>query len=150
MLKNEKVGRRTEIRSDEIRKIGQQSGPAPSAQDIIDEYQKAFCMTMEDIISKHHNYAPIYFISVITKKDSMNINFLRRKFVVRKTCPQPDWDQEIYSYNNAASCLKLEWVLPPFEQSIQILKKKDSHDPILVKCIQDFRGARLKIPTYSP
>lgn len=150
MQKNEKVGRRTEIRSDEIAKIGAQSGPAPSAEAIIDEYQKAFCQTMEDIIAKHGSYAPLYFISVITKKDSFNVNFIRRKFVVRKTCPAPDWDQEIYSYDNAKSCLKLEWVLPSFEESLKIMKKKEQFDPILVKCIVDFRADKLRIPSYSP
>lgn len=126
------------------------SGAAPTPQDIIEDYQNVFCQIMEDIIAKHKDYAPIYFVSVITKKDFMNINFLKRKYVVRKTCPAPDWDQEIYSYNNDTSCLKLEWVLPSFQDSIAILKKKSQNDPILVKCIQDFREGKLRIPSYSP
>jgi len=105
---------------------------------------------MNSIIAKHRDYATVYFITVFTKKDPTHINFIRRKYIVRQTCPEPDWDQEIYSYDNRKSQLKLEWVLPTEQDSKTILKNKDVYDPILVKCIQDFKKSKLKIPSYSP
>lgn len=139
-----------EISSKIVADIAADLTPAPQVGEIISEEHKVYEKMFNDIIKEHRDYAPIYFISVITKKDHFNMNMLRRRWVVRKSCPEPDWDQEIYSFNNNLQQLRLEWTLPSYQDSISILKKKDIHDPQLVKFIQAFMDGDLKIPAYSP
>lgn len=131
-------------------KLAQDETKAPEVGEIVAEYHKTFENMMNEIIKNHKDYAPVYFVSVMTKKDHLNINVIRRRYVVRKTCPQPDWDQEIYSYNNMAHQLKLEWVLPTLQDARTILRNKRLYDEKLVKFIQDFQEGMLKIPRYSP
>lgn len=122
----------------------------PEVGEIINEHSKVFAKMMDGIISKHKNYAPVYFISVWTQKDPFSINVIKRKYIVRKTCPFPDWNSEVYSYDNRDCQVRLEWVLPSEQDSLNILKNKEIYDKQLVGYIQDFNRGKLKVPAYSP
>lgn len=123
--------------------------PAPEVGEIVNEYHKVFEKMMNSIIEKHRDYAPLYFIDVLMQKDPFNVNILHRRFVVRRTCPLPTWNSEVYSYNNASSQLKLEWVLPNEQDSANIMRNASINDPILVSCIQKMNDGTLKVPSYS-
>jgi len=147
-MRKEKVKTKS-ITSAEAAKLAASTAPAPQVGEIISEEHKVYEQMFDNIIGKHRDFAPIYFISIITKKDSFQPNVIRRRWVVRKSCPNPDWDQEIYSFNNSLSELRLEWTLPSFQDSLNIMKNKDIYDEQLVGYIQAFRNGKLKIPKYS-
>jgi hypothetical protein len=149
-MREKKVKETKSFTSQEAAKLAESPAPAPQVGEIVSEEHKVYEQMFDSIISKHRDFAPIYFISIITKKDAFQPNVIRRRWVVRKSCPNPDWDQEIYSFNNNLSELRLEWTLPSFQDSLTIMKNKDIYDPQLVGFIQSFRDGKLKIPKYSP
>lgn len=122
----------------------------PEAGEIICEESKSFEKIMNSIIANHKKYAPLYFISVWTQKDPFMINIVKRKYIVRKTCPEPQWNSEVYCYSNRSDQLLLEWVLPTEQDALSILKNKEIYDPRLITYIQKFMSNTLKIPSYSP
>lgn len=126
------------------------STPGPEVGEIIDEETKVFWNQVDGIIRGHREYAPVYFISVHTQKDPFSINVVRRRWIVRKSCPDPDWNSEVYSYNNKTAELRLEWVLPTMQDSISILKNKHMYDEKLIRFIKDQKEGKLRVPTYAP
>ena len=124
--------------------------PAPEVGEILSEYRKVFEKMMEGIISKHRDYAPVYFIDVLTQKDPFRVNLVHRKFVVRKTCPLPTWNSEVYSYDNKSDKLCVEWVLPSEQDAMNILKNEAINDQSLVMWIKKMRNGTLTVPAYSP
>mgnify|MGYP003620727196 CR=1 FL=1 len=122
----------------------------PEVGEIVEEQNKIFAKMMGEIIATHRKYAPVYFISVWSQKDPFMVNVLKRKYIVRKSCPDPDWNSEVYSYDNRSDKLTLEWVLPTEQDAATILKNKEMYDPSLISFIQKHQARTLKIPTYSP
>ena len=131
-------------------KLAADGTPAPQVGEILHEYNKVFEKMMKDIIFKHRKYANVYFIDVLSQKDPFNVNVIHRRYVVRKSCPDPQWNSEVYSYNNLADQLKLEWVLPTAQDAMSIMKHAESYDPALISCINKQRKGELRIPAYSP
>lgn len=124
--------------------------PAPEAGEIISEYSKSHEKMIESIIATHKNYAPVYFIDVLTQKDPFRVNVVHRKYVVRKTCPLPTWNSEVYSYHNKSDQLRIEWVIPSEQDSMNILRNESINDTSLVSWIKGMRDGTLKVPPYSP
>lgn len=147
---DEKEGRKGQIipakLEDYSHKLALDETKAPEVGEILAEYAREHEKEMNDIILKHRTYSPKYCISVHTQKDPIKINVIRRRYFVRKTCPLPEWNSEVYSYDNRSCELRLEWTLPSEQDSINIIKNKDIYDKDLVKWIQDFRSRTLKAP----
>ena len=53
-----------------------------------------------------------FFIVVLTKKERLLERVLRNYFVVRKSCPTPEWDQTVYQFHRTSSEIEFLWVLP--------------------------------------
>jgi len=53
-----------------------------------------------------------FFIVVITKKEHLMNNVLRNYFIVRGTCPTPEYDQTVYHFHRDAEYIEFMWTLP--------------------------------------
>ncbi len=53
-----------------------------------------------------------FYVLVIIKKERLMQNVIRNYFLGRKSCPTPDWDQTVYSYDRKNDTIKFMWVIP--------------------------------------
>lgn len=53
-----------------------------------------------------------FYLVVITKKEPLMPNVLRNYFFARRSCPTPDYDQAVYSYNAQQEEISFLWVIP--------------------------------------
>ena len=63
------------------------------------------------------------YVIVLTKKERMMPNVLRRYFFCRKTLPSVQYDQAVWRYNRGKQCeLELIWVIPDVETCFSYLR----------------------------
>ena len=53
-----------------------------------------------------------FYVVVISKKERVLENIVRRYFVARKTMPMPDYDQSVFLYDPKSEQLRYFWTLP--------------------------------------
>ena len=58
------------------------------------------------------DYPGDFFIVVETKKERLLQNVLRNYFMVRQSCPTPNYDQTVYRYIRADEIVEFLWVVP--------------------------------------
>jgi hypothetical protein len=58
------------------------------------------------------NYDKTFYISVITKKERLFDKVFRNYFIVRKTCPTPEYDQSVFRFEIPSEKLQYLWTLP--------------------------------------
>ena len=61
-----------------------------------------------------------FYIVVITKKERLMQNVIRNYFLVRESCPTPDFDQTVYRIVRKDNKIELLWVVPCVEACEQI------------------------------
>ena len=87
----------------------------PERINVIDmqrEMQKTVQRMLDDIISKHKDYAKKYYIVYMLQRDRMMENTIRQRFIVRRSRPLPDYDCTLFSYDNGSSELRWHWTIP--------------------------------------
>lgn len=106
-IKNrETVGK---ISSDLLKKIPVTNDPIEIERAMHSEYVKNIIDCINDAPASFGNDL---FIVVITKKEPLMPNVLRNYFLARTTCPTPDYDQTVYTYQKDADDLRFLWVIP--------------------------------------
>ena len=53
-----------------------------------------------------------FYVVVVTKKEKLLQNIIRRYFLARKTMPMPDYDQSVFLYYPKTEQLRYLWTLP--------------------------------------
>ena len=53
-----------------------------------------------------------FYIVVETKKEPKMKNVIRNYFIIRKSCPTPQYDNAVYRYHAQSEQLEFLWVLP--------------------------------------
>lgn len=89
------------------------------------EMQKTVLHEIDDIIQKHGDYAPKYYILYMLQRDRMMPNVIRQRFIVRKTRPSPDYDCSLFSYDNKTSELAFHWSIPDEQTCEYFLHNKE-------------------------
>ncbi len=56
-----------------------------------------------------------FYIVVETKKEPKMKNVIRNYFIIRSTCPTPQYDNSVYHYHRIDEKLEFLWVLPSRE-----------------------------------
>jgi len=102
-------------------------------QGIIDtqrEIDKNYFKEIEECIKRVKNSENFknqsFFIVVITKKERLMENVIRRYFVPRLSLPTPAYDQTVWRYNKTGD-LEFIWVVPDHNTCQEIY-----HNPLLV------------------
>lgn len=87
--------------------------PSHSVIDYQREMHKDFEKNIYDCVERgKKGFSSDFFVVVITKKERLFENVIRNYFINRKSCPTPEWDQAVYSYNHKDDHLKFMWVIP--------------------------------------
>ena len=97
------------ISSDLLQKQADSTDPIEIERVMHDNYEQHIYETIEH---GKKDYLKDFFIVVITKKERLMHNVLRNYFVVRETCPTPDYDQTVYHYHRDAEYVEFLWTLP--------------------------------------
>ena len=63
-----------------------------------------------------------FFIIVITKNERLMPNVFRNYFFARLTCPTPDYDQSVFSYNKEHDVIEYVWTIPSQDACIHLKK----------------------------
>jgi hypothetical protein len=53
-----------------------------------------------------------FYVVVETKKEPKMKNVIRNYFIIRQSCPTPQYDNAVYSYHSQSEQLEFLWVLP--------------------------------------
>lgn len=105
-------------------------------QEIVDEKKKTHEKMMNEIISSHMDYDPEgYYILVLSKNDYKNPNVIKTKYIVRATKPDPDWNQDLYYFDNKNATLYFIYSLPKMEDTVYF---KNNHDRFTQSIIEPY------------
>lgn len=132
----------------------EEDAPDYDPREVIEATDKEFEETMGDIIAKHKDYAPHYFIEVKFLQENFHrrtlYNIFHRKFIVRKTPCAPQYDTSLYSFDNAASELFLHWTIPSVEGCLLIKaneKELNPEEKWVFECVDKWVKGKLEKET---
>ena len=94
----------------------------------------------------HKDWKDPWFLVVISKKERLMENVIRRYFFGRKTLPTPEYDQTVWRYHPSSGNLEFVWCVPDKNTTLWL-----GHDPNavdtshnhLVSDVLDFLNNRL-------
>lgn len=121
----------------------------PEKINVIDmqrEMQKTVQRMLDDIISRHKDYAKKYYIVYMLQRDRMMPTAIRQKFIVRRSRPLPDYDCTLFSYDNGSSELLWHWTIPDEETCEYFLHNKSAipaEEKELLSFIESFADEKL-------
>lgn len=78
-------------------------------QECLTDFDENLLKCLEDGKAK---YTGDFYVIVLTKKERLMPNVLRNYFLVRLTCPTPEFDQAVYQYKKTDDEVHLLWVVP--------------------------------------
>lgn len=67
-----------------------------------------------------------FYLTVLTKKERLLHNVIRRYFIDRKSCPTPEFDQTVFRYIRREDVLEYLWTVPDI-QTCHELKANGPH-----------------------
>jgi len=105
-MKRETVGK---IASDLMQKTPDTRDPIELERELHKDYEKNIYLCCDEGKKAHYGD---FFITVVTKKETLMKNVLRNMFLHRSSCPTPDYDQTVYHYDKRNDALKFLWVIP--------------------------------------
>lgn len=82
-------------------------------------------------------YNTDFYIVVITKRERLLPNVYRNYFIHRRSCPTPEHDQTVYSFNKQSGDIKLLWVVPD-QQACQYLMNNAFNIPPEERALLNF------------
>lgn len=56
-----------------------------------------------------------FFVVILTKKERLLQNVVRRYFIDRKSCPHPEYDQTVFRYVRNGDVLEYMWTIPDWQ-----------------------------------
>jgi len=89
-----------------------------SKQGIIDtqrEIDKQYFQQIEECVKNHKGklgFTGDFFVTVISKKERVMENVVRRYFIARESLPTPNYDQTVWRFNQKAGDLQYLWTVP--------------------------------------
>lgn len=77
------------------------------------EMQKEYIDNLLECVTKNKSiYDKDFYVSVLTKKETLLENVLRNYFLATKACPTPTYDQAVYKYRRESEDVLFMWVIP--------------------------------------
>lgn len=70
-----------------------------------------------------------FYVVVLFKKERTMINVVRQYFFPRESCPTPEFDQVVYSYDRKDEKLEMLWVVPDHQTSRALANSMGDIDP---------------------
>lgn len=123
-----------------------------SKQGIIDtqrEIDKQYFEQIEECVKKHKGklgFTGDFFITVISKKERVMENVIRRYFIARESLPTPNYDQTVWRFNQKVGDLQYIWTIPDHNTCQEMfnnpMKVPESEDWLL-QMVQMFMTGRL-------
>ena len=104
--KRDTVGK---ISTDLLKQEPQSRDPIELQREMQQDYEKNIVGCIDSGKKQH---AGNFYIVVITKKERLLENVLRNYFFTRESCPTPEWDQAVFSYNRKMDSIDFLWVIP--------------------------------------
>lgn len=101
-----------------------------SAQEQMQEQLDSYEANMFEAIERGKKEFPgDFFIVVETKKEPKMKNVIRNYFIVRQSCPTPQYDNSVYKYHAATEYCEFLWVLPS-KQVYNMMKNRALELPV--------------------
>jgi len=98
-----------EISSELIKSGHHERNPQEYMRKMLENYDN----NLEECVERYKKqFNSNFYVVVLTKKERLLKNVLRSFFFGRFSCPTPDYDQAVYSYNFSHDRLELLWVIP--------------------------------------
>ena len=116
----------------------------PECREVTLAWGKSFNKTVEEIIKTHKDFAKEYYIVIYATKEIWSEQVVRIKIVIRKSKPNPEWRQCVYSYNNKTNKLVYHWALPHEKTCKAMLENEEGFDPKIIYWIKLYLANKLK------
>lgn len=118
-----------------------------SAHEQMQEQTKGYMPNLMERLEIGKNRWPgNFFIDVQTVGNRLLTNVLRNKFMDKKDCPTPAWDQSVYHYIRKDDALDHIWTVPDKYTCIRLYNNRlDVHpeEYELLKCVIEFYDGTL-------
>jgi hypothetical protein len=92
------------------------------------------------------NYKEDFFVVCMHKRDGYFQNVIRKVFIIRLTCPSPDYNQSVFMYDKKKDAIEFLWCIPSRRMALDLLENMniaDQEHVELIKNILDFRDGTL-------
>jgi len=76
---------------------------------MLEDYEKNFFKAFERGKSQ---YQADFYVVVLTKQERLMDNVIRNYFIVRESCPTPNFDQIVYRCDHKKKSIDLLWTIP--------------------------------------
>lgn len=91
-------------------------------------------------------YEGDFYLTVLTKKERLLENVIRRYFIDRQSCPTPEFDQTVFRFCRKDDALEYLWTVPDIQACHELyanaISVSDELKP-LVEMVLDFRSGKL-------
>lgn len=105
-MKRETVGK---ISSELLQKEPDTRDPIELQREMDKEYEEA---VLECVERCKKEYISDFYVVVLTKKERLMQNVVRRYYFGRLSCPTPEYDQVVYRYSKEDDKIDFLWVVP--------------------------------------
>lgn len=106
-VKHETVGK---ISTDlQAKDDGYQISAIDQQRAMTEDYMKNL---FEAVDRGYKKYKGDFFIHVETKREKLLENVLRNYFIIRETCPTPNYDQTVFRYHREKGDIQFFWTIP--------------------------------------
>lgn len=106
------------------------------------EQLKDYDKNMEECVARSKkDFDGDFYVVVITKKERLMQNVIRNFFTGRKSCPTPEYDQSVYTYDRKLGHIKLLWVVPSKDTCFYMIQNAltlPSDQRVLLEFVMDF------------
>ena len=121
------------------------SDPIAQSRAMLEDYEKNFNQALERGNSQYHG---TFYIVVITKKERLMENVIRNYFLIRESCPTPEYDQIVYKCDKNKKMIDLLWTLPNM-QACEIYRDRalevaSDEKELLLNILSFYDGSLLK------
>jgi len=127
--------------------LQQKEQPVIDLQSLREEFTKDYMKNLEIAAMKgKKRFNKTFYVVVLIRKERLMRKVVRSGFLSRATCPTPNYDQTVYSFDPISEDLKFLWVIPSKEVCERIYSSKYSLNPTtnaLMPYVVNFMEGRL-------
>lgn len=76
------------------------------------EMDKTYLNELQACVERYKDWNFPFYVVVVTKKERLMQNVMRRYFFARQTMPTPTYDQTLWKYNPKTGDMEFIWVIP--------------------------------------
>lgn len=117
-------------------------------QDQIDQHKKSVVVNVEKAVKDGlRSFDSNFYIAKHTRRNAYIVNSIQNHYLIRQTCPMPEYSQSVWKYTRKDDVLEELWVLPEETEAIEMMhnsKYINKDEFALMEYVIKFKNGELK------